>query len=75
MSDNLEQKLQKLTNKELIDFALEHLGSENEAIRTAALQEHFERIKDAPSTTIAPVGDVKLLHSKLLKLTSQTMKV
>ena len=53
MSNNLENQLQKLTNKELIDFALEHLGLENEAIRTAALQEHFSRIKDAPSRRLS----------------------
>ena len=68
MSENLKDKLQYLTNEELIDFALEHLGQENEAIRFAALQEHFLRIKDAPKTVTAPAGDIQVLRSKLTQL-------
>jgi hypothetical protein len=68
MSENLRYQLQQLTNEELIDFALEHLGQEHEAIRRAALEEHFLRVKGAPSTVTAPAGDVHLLRSKLAQL-------
>ena len=37
MSENFSYQLQQLTNEELIDFALDHLGQENEAIRKAAI--------------------------------------
>lgn len=67
MSENLYQ-LQQLTNEELIDFALEHLGHEYETIRKAALQEHFLKTKDAPNTVSAPAGDVQVLRSKLSQL-------
>jgi hypothetical protein len=68
MSENLSYQLQQLTNEELIDFALEHLGQENEVSRRLALQEHFLRVKDASSTVMAPSGDVQLLKSKLVQL-------
>ena len=68
MSENLKDQLQQLTNEELIDFALEHLGQEHEAIRFAALQEHFLRVKDAPNTVTAPAGDIQVLRSKLAQL-------
>lgn len=68
MSENLRYQLQRLTNEELIDFALEHLGQEDESIRQLALQEHFLRVKDASSTVLAPPGDVQILKSKLEQL-------
>ncbi|MGH8001259.1 MAG: hypothetical protein ACREPR_18000 [Brasilonema sp.] len=68
MSKNLKNQLQQLTDEELIDFALEHLGQEHESIRQLALQEHFVRAKDASSTAIAPVGDVQILRSRLAQL-------
>ncbi len=68
MSENLKDQLQQLTNEELIDFALEHLGQEHEVIRFAALQEHFLRVKDAPNTVKAPAGDIQVLRSKLAQL-------
>jgi hypothetical protein len=68
MSENLRYQLQQLTNEELIDFALEHLGQEHEAIWRTALQEHFLRVKDVPSTVTAPAGDVQVLRSKLAQL-------
>lgn len=49
-----------MTNEELIDFALEHLGQEHEVVRKAALQEHFLRIQDAPNTVKAPASDVEV---------------
>ncbi len=64
MSENLSYQLQQLTNEELIDFALEYLGQEHEAIRRTVLQEHFLRVKDAPSTVTAPAGDIQVLRSK-----------
>lgn len=69
MSENFSYQLQHLTNDELIDFALEHLGQEHEFLRQAALQEHFLRVKDAPNTVNAPAGDVQVLRSKLAQLT------
>lgn len=71
MSKNLKYQLQQMTNEELIDFALENLGQEHEAIRKAALQEHFLRVKDAPNTVIAPAGDVQVLRSQLARLRNQ----
>lgn len=44
-----------MSNEELIDFALEHLGQEDELIRKAALQEHFLRVKNAPDTVTDPL--------------------
>ncbi len=58
MSENLRYQLQQLTNEELIDFALEHLGQEYEAIRKS----------DASSTVKAPAGDMQVLRSKLVQL-------
>ncbi len=67
MPENLRYQLQQMTNEELIDFALEHLGQEHEAIRRT--EEHVLRLKDAPSTVTAPAGDVQLLRwSKLAQL-------
>ena len=68
MSENLSNQFQQMTNEELIDFALQHLGQEHEAIRQAALQEHFLRVKDASSTVIAPPGDVQILRLHLARL-------
>ena len=68
MSENLSNQLQQMTNEELIDFALEHLGQEDEAVRKAALQEHFLRVKDASNTVIAPAGDVQVLRLQLVRL-------
>jgi hypothetical protein len=70
MSEELKEQFQKMTNDELIDFALEHIGQEHEAVRQAALMEHFLRIKDDPNTTIAPAGDVEILEWKLKQITS-----
>lgn len=68
MSENIEYQLQRLTNEELIDFALEHLGQEHESMRLLALQEHFLRVKDSSSTVMAPSGDVQVLRAKLARL-------
>lgn len=68
MSENLGYQFQQLTNEELIDFALEHLGQEDESMRLLALQAHFLRVKDASSTVMAPAGDVQILRSKLARL-------
>lgn len=72
MSENLSHQLQQLTNEELVDFALEHLGQEHEAIRQAALQEHFLRVKDAPYTIKATAGDTEILRAKLAQLTKSS---
>ena len=72
MSENVNYQLQQLTNEELINFALEHLGQEHEAIRKAALQEHFLRVKDSPTTLTAPARDVQILRSKLAQLQNQS---
>lgn len=71
MSENFSDQFQQMTNDELIDFALEHTGQENEAIRKAALQEHFLRIKDDPNTVIAPPGDIEILRLQLARLQNQ----
>lgn len=68
MCEKLRYQLQQLTNKELIDFALEHLGQKDESIRQLALQQHFLRVKDASSTVVAPAGDIQILKSKLEQL-------
>lgn len=65
-------QFQQLTTEELIDFALEHLGQEHEAIRNAALQEHFLRVKDSPDTVTAPARDVQVLRTKLVQLQNQS---
>lgn len=72
MSENLRYQFQQMTDEELINFALEHLGQEHEATRKEALQEHFLRVKDAPNTAIAPAGDVQVLSSQLARLRDQT---
>lgn len=69
MSEELKEQFKKMTNDELIDFALEHIGQEHEAVRQAALMEHFLRVKDDPNTTIAPAGDIEILQAKLEQLT------
>lgn len=68
MCEKLRYQLQQLTNKELIDFALEHLGQKDESVRQLALQQHFLRVKDASSTVVAPAGDIQILKSKLEQL-------
>jgi hypothetical protein len=68
MSENIRNALQQLTNEELLDFALEHLGQEHESVRQSALQEHFIRVKDAATTLIASPGDVQYLRLKLSQL-------
>jgi hypothetical protein len=68
MSEELKEQLQKMTNDELIDFALEHLGKEHEAVRHAALMEHFLRIKDDPNTITALAGDDRALELKLKQI-------
>ena len=70
MSDNLNQQFQQLTNEELIDFALDYVASQDEAIRKAALQEHFSRVKNADNTIVAPPGDVQILQNKMSQLIS-----
>ena len=67
-------QLQQKTNEELIDFALEHLGQEHEAVWKAALEEHFLRVKDSSNTVIAPAGDVQLLRAQLAQLRDQTAR-
>lgn len=68
MSDNLKYQLQQMTNEELIDFALEHLGQQHELSRQAALHEHFLRVKNSPNTVMALPGDVQCLKLKLAQL-------
>lgn len=62
-----ELSFQQMTNEELIDFALEHIGQEHEDVRTA-LQEHFLRIKNAPNTVTDPPGDIEILRLQLARL-------
>lgn len=68
MSEISPNQVQQLQTEELVDFALEHLGSEHEALRQAALQEYLSRVKDEPNTVVAPAGDVELLRAKLSQL-------
>ena len=68
----VKYQFQQLTTEELIDFALSHLGQEHEAIRNAALQEHFLRVKDSPDTVTAPARDVQVLRAKLVQLQNQS---
>jgi hypothetical protein len=67
MFEELKSQLQQMTNEELIDFALEHLGEEDDDIRKAALQEHYLRIKDDPNTVTAPPGDIEILKSYMTR--------
>ncbi len=64
----MSEEFKKLKTEELIDFALEHLGPENESIRKAALLEHCSRIKEDPNTIVIPSGDTSLLKDKLSEL-------
>jgi hypothetical protein len=68
----LSYQFQQMTNDELIDFALEHLGQEHEDVRKAALQEHFLRIKVDPNTVTDPPGDMENLKSHLSQLHERT---
>jgi hypothetical protein len=68
MSEEFKSQLQQMTNEELIDFALEHVGEEHDSIRKAALQEHYLRIKDDPNTVTAPPGNIEILKSYLSRL-------
>ena len=68
MSEEFKSQLQQMTNEELIDFALEHVGEEHDDIRKAALQEHYFRIKNDPNTVTAPPGDIETLKSYLSRL-------
>jgi hypothetical protein len=65
MSDPVEIQLQNLTNRELIDLALECVGDDQESIRQAALVEHYHRIKDSPEALCAPAGDTEMLERKM----------
>ncbi|MDF0552936.1 hypothetical protein [Kamptonema sp. UHCC 0994] len=68
MSEDIKEQLKQLTNDELIDFALEHLGEENEYVRHLAMMEHYERIKDDPNTLRDPAGEFKNLKVKLAQI-------
>ncbi|WP_199197325.1 hypothetical protein [Chroococcidiopsis sp. CCALA 051] len=68
MSEEFKSQLQQMTNEELIDFALEHVGEEHDSIRKAALQEHYLRIKNDPNTVTAPPGDIEILKLYLSRL-------
>ncbi len=65
MNESFELKFQNLTNRELIDLALECEGNDREALRHAALVEHYNRTKDAPETLRAPAGDTEMLEQKM----------
>ena len=68
MSEDIKEQLKQLTNDELIDFALEHLGEENEYVRHLALMEHHDRIKDDPNTLRDRAGEFKNLKVKLAQI-------
>lgn len=68
MSEDIKEQLKQLTNDELIDFALEHLGEENEYVRHLALMEHRERTKNDPNTLSDPPGEFKNLKVKLAQI-------
>ncbi|MDB9515325.1 hypothetical protein PN499_29415 [Kamptonema animale CS-326] len=68
MSEDIKEQLKQLTNDELIDFALEHLGEENEYVRHLALMEHHERAKNDPNTITDLPGEDKGLRLKLAQI-------
>jgi len=68
MSEHIKEQLKQLTNDELIDFALEHLGEEHEYVRQLAMMEHYDRIKDDPNTITDRAGEDKGLRLKLAQL-------
>jgi hypothetical protein len=68
MSEDIKEQLKQLTNDQLIDFALDHLGEENEYVRHLAMMEHYERAKNDPNTVFAPAGDTELLKVKLAQI-------
>lgn len=70
MSNFLPDQLKNLTDDELIDFALQHLGEDE--LRRSALQEHLLRSADNPEMVEAPAGDVEQLQAKLSKLSPST---
>ncbi|GAC1450073.1 MAG: hypothetical protein NVS2B14_06970 [Chamaesiphon sp.] len=58
-------RLELLSNEELIDLALSPEAESNEKLRHSALQEHFRRTKNAPTTIAEPSGCFVLLREKL----------
>ncbi|CBN58175.1 MULTISPECIES: hypothetical protein [Kamptonema] len=68
MSEDIKEQFKQLTNDELIDFALEHLGEENEYVRQLAMMEHYERTKDDPNTITDLPGEDKGLRLKLAQI-------
>lgn len=68
MSESDRKQFQHLSNEELIDFALEHIGEEHDALRQAALLEHWFRTENAPGTLAAPPGDIEIFKAKLSQL-------
>ena len=72
MSNGFRDLFGQLKTEELIDLALEHLGPEHEALRKAALQEHWSRVEKAPGTLEAPPGDTQILRAKLSQLITST---
>jgi hypothetical protein len=68
MAESSDLQFQNLTDRELIDLALECEGSDREAIRQAALVEHYNRVKDSPEALRAPAGDTEMLERKMREL-------
>ncbi|MEG3438605.1 hypothetical protein V0288_15845 [Pannus brasiliensis CCIBt3594] len=58
MAESFNLQFQNLTNRELIDLALESLGDDREAIRHAALVEHCNRTKESPEALHAPAKNL-----------------
>ncbi|HLO46816.1 MAG TPA: hypothetical protein VK211_00085 [Kamptonema sp.] len=68
ISEDIKEQFKHLTNDELIDFALEHLGEGNEYVRHLAMMEHYQRIKDDPNTLRDRAGEYKNLKVKLAQI-------
>lgn len=64
MSENLRYQLQQMTNEELIDFALEHLGQEDELIRKAALHRTLFKGEECPKYSYSSSWRYPMLEIK-----------
>jgi hypothetical protein len=68
ISKDNRNTVEQLPTEALVDFALEHLGSENTELRQAALQEYLSRVENEPGVVSAPAGDVGLLRTKVAQV-------
>lgn len=69
---SIPPQFKRLTNDELINFALQHVRPEEDELRRSVLQEHLSRSRNSPESIEAPAGDIELLRAKLAQLSSSS---